>query len=170
MGMHVPHPWDFFLVWLLPLFAWVGSLQSLHFVSPFFVGAHCFAWCQVLTVFCILIFPDSDLQDISDLCVSLCYINLKACTSVTDMGMSILIRRCFKLQSILVCDTLFGRNSILALCCSIPNSGNSAAVDFGNKQQNSVALKLQTLHMGGCKGNFFLMLSLFRKVVFWHTG
>ncbi|XP_034694533.1 BTB/POZ domain-containing protein FBL11 isoform X2 [Vitis riparia] len=95
---------------------------------------------------------DSDLQDISEFCVSLCYLNLKACTSVTDTGMSILIRRCIKLQSILVCDTSFGRNSILALCCSLPNSGNSVAVDFGNKQQNSVALKLQTLHMGGCKG------------------
>lgn len=102
----------------------------------------------------MLIFSDSDLQDISEFCVSLCYLNLKACTSVTDTGMSILIRRCIKLQSILVCDTSFGRNSILALCCSLPNSGNSVAVDFGNKQQNSVALKLQTLHMGGCKGKF----------------
>lgn len=103
----------------------------------------------------MLIFPDSDLRDISEFCVSLCYLNLKACTSVTDTGMSILIRKCIKLQSILVCDTSFGRDSIVALCCSIPNSSKCAAVDFGNRPQDSVALKLQMLHLGGCKGKFF---------------
>ena len=152
MGTHITYPCDRILVRLCHFcLGWKPQILDIFFFQfcsmfcfSFYVSAHCFASCQLLTVLWMLLFSDSDLQDISEFCVSLCYLNLKACTSVTDTGMSILIRRCIKLQSILVCDTSFGRNSILALCCSLPNSGNSVAVDFGNKQQNSVALKLQT--------------------------
>ncbi|KAJ9181420.1 hypothetical protein P3X46_009553 [Hevea brasiliensis] len=94
---------------------------------------------------------DLDLQYITGLCVSLRYINLKGCISVTDTGMSNLIRRCGKLHSILVCDTSFGINSIQALCSSITSFG-PAASDFEKRCSDSLAFKLQTLHMGGCKG------------------
>ncbi|KAM7468286.1 hypothetical protein LguiB_015848 [Lonicera macranthoides] len=89
---------------------------------------------------------DSDLQNISELCVSLCDLNLKACTSVTDAGIAALILKCVKLHSIVVCDTSFGQSSVRALCSTIG--------DFVGAPQNqgSLAYKLQTLHMGGCKG------------------
>ncbi|XP_057951529.1 BTB/POZ domain-containing protein FBL11 isoform X2 [Malania oleifera] len=92
---------------------------------------------------------DSDLQNISELCVSLHYLNLKGCISVTDVGISILIKSCIKLHSIVVCDTSFGRNSVLALCSDIPNF---PAEHFERKHASWSAFKLQTLHMGGCKG------------------
>ncbi|KAM7464270.1 hypothetical protein LguiA_032391 [Lonicera macranthoides] len=89
---------------------------------------------------------DSDLQNISELCVSLCDLNLKACTSVTDAGIAALILKCVKLHSIVVCDTSFGQSSVRALCSTIG--------DFVGAPQNqgSLAYKLQTLHLGGCKG------------------
>ncbi|XP_057951547.1 BTB/POZ domain-containing protein FBL11 isoform X4 [Malania oleifera] len=92
---------------------------------------------------------NSDLQNISELCVSLHYLNLKGCISVTDVGISILIKSCIKLHSIVVCDTSFGRNSVLALCSDIPNF---PAEHFERKHASWSAFKLQTLHMGGCKG------------------
>lgn len=94
-----------------------------------------------------LFVTDSDLQNISELCVSLCDLNLKACTSVTDAGIAALILKCVKLHSIVVCDTSFGQSSVRALCSTIG--------DFVSAPQNqdSLAYKLQTLHMGGCKGD-----------------
>ncbi|KAF5945189.1 hypothetical protein HYC85_015417 [Camellia sinensis] len=64
---------------------------------------------------------DYELKNISELCASLCYLNLRGCTSVTDAGISILVLRCIKLHSLVVCDTSFGQNSILALTSGIPN-------------------------------------------------
>ncbi|XP_037491020.1 BTB/POZ domain-containing protein FBL11 isoform X2 [Jatropha curcas] len=93
---------------------------------------------------------DLDLQNITKLCVSLQYLNLKGCTSVTDMGISYLICRCIKLHSILVCDTSFGVNSIKALCSTITNFGPAAYLE--KRCSDTLAFKLQTLHMGGCKG------------------
>lgn len=100
--------------------------------------------------------PDSDLLYISNFCVSLHYLNLKGCISVTDVGISNLICRCVKLHSILVCDTSFGINSILALCSASTNFGASSATHFGKRHSNTLAYKLQTLHMGGCKGGYYL--------------
>ncbi|TXG58310.1 hypothetical protein EZV62_016139 [Acer yangbiense] len=95
---------------------------------------------------------DSDLEFISKHCVSLSYLNLKGCSSVTDNSISNLILRCIKLNSILVCDTSFGMNSIQALCSGISKFGNSSASHFGDGHLDSLASSLQTLHMGCCKG------------------
>ncbi|XVF55671.1 hypothetical protein PTKIN_Ptkin06aG0055700 [Pterospermum kingtungense] len=94
---------------------------------------------------------DSDIQYISKFCVSLCYLNLKGCISVTDVCIANLIRRCTKLHSILVCHTSFGVNSILALCTTSPSFSNSPTAEFGKKHMDSLASNLQLLHMGGCK-------------------
>lgn len=79
-------------------------------------------------------FNDFDLRIISDICVSLTYLSLKGCISVSDAGISSLLSKCLKLNSVLACDTLFGQQSVLALCSSNASSN------------------LQMLHMGGCKG------------------
>ncbi|KAE8671654.1 BTB/POZ domain-containing protein FBL11, putative isoform 2 [Hibiscus syriacus] len=92
---------------------------------------------------------DSDVQYISKLCVSLCYLNLKGCSSVTDVCMADLICRCTKLHSLLVCRTSFGMNSILALCNASPSCIQTA--QFGKRPLYSLAYNLQLLHMGGCK-------------------
>ncbi|KAM7255015.1 hypothetical protein ACFE04_020256 [Oxalis oulophora] len=90
------------------------------------------------------------LEHITKFLISLRFINLKGCISLTDVCISNLLRSCIKLQSVIVCDTSFGMNSILALCSSIPNF-NSNSVEFGKKEKNSLASALQTLHIGGCK-------------------
>lgn len=61
---------------------------------------------------------DSDLQFISEFLVSLQYLNLRGCISLTDVGIASLLLKCPKLHSVLVCDTSFGINSVLALCSS----------------------------------------------------
>ncbi|XP_050243495.1 BTB/POZ domain-containing protein FBL11 isoform X34 [Quercus robur] len=94
---------------------------------------------------------DLDLQYISKFCPSLHDLNLKGCISVTDVGISNLICNCMKLHSIVVCDTSFGENSVLALCSGISsNYGNSSADDLG-WNCNSLISNLQKLHIGGCK-------------------
>ncbi|KAK8588743.1 hypothetical protein V6N13_087642 [Hibiscus sabdariffa] len=94
---------------------------------------------------------DSDIQYISKFCVSLCYLNLKGCSSVTDVCMANLICRCTKLHTLLVCHTSFGMNSILALCNASPSCINFPTAQFGKKPLDSLASNLQLLHMGGCK-------------------
>ncbi|XP_022767144.1 BTB/POZ domain-containing protein FBL11 isoform X10 [Durio zibethinus] len=94
---------------------------------------------------------DSDVQYFSKFCVSLCYLNLKGCISLTDVCIANLIRRCTKLHSILVCHTSFGMNSILALCTASRSFSNSLTAKFGKMHLDSLASNLQLLHMGGCK-------------------
>ncbi|KAF7818760.1 BTB/POZ domain-containing protein FBL11 [Senna tora] len=94
---------------------------------------------------------DSDLQYISKLCVSLQHLNLKGCISVTDNGISDLIRKCMKLNSIMVCDTSFGINSIQALS-SATECASFASLHSRDMHLSSIAANLQTLHMGGCLG------------------
>ncbi|TYG48163.1 hypothetical protein ES288_D11G401400v1 [Gossypium darwinii] len=94
---------------------------------------------------------DSHIQYISKFCASLCYLNLKGCISVTDVCMANLICRCTKLQSLLVCHTSFGMNSVLALCNASPSFSNSQSAQFGKRPLDSLASNLQLLHMGGCK-------------------
>lgn len=96
-----------------------------------------------------MLITDSDLQYISRFCVSLQYVNLKGCTSLTDVGIASLLRRCIKLHSLLVCDTSFGINSVLALCSS--SSNHIAVEQIENELLDSLALNLQILHMGSCK-------------------
>ncbi|XP_019455737.1 PREDICTED: BTB/POZ domain-containing protein FBL11-like isoform X1 [Lupinus angustifolius] len=95
---------------------------------------------------------DLGLQYISKLCVSLCHLNIKGCISVTDIGISDLIRRCKKLNSLMVCDTSFGLNSVQALSSAISDSGSFFSGDSRDNYLNSVASNLQTLHVGGCRG------------------
>jgi len=100
--------------------------------------------------------PDLDLQYISKFCASLQDLNLKACISVTDVGISNLLCKCMKLHSIVVCDTSFGIKSVLALCSSISDHDNDPAASFELKH-NSLAFNLQKLQMGGCKGKFYFI-------------
>nr|XP_011466784.1 PREDICTED: BTB/POZ domain-containing protein FBL11 isoform X1 [Fragaria vesca subsp. vesca] len=91
---------------------------------------------------------DSDLQYISDVFVSLQYLNLRGCISLTDVGIASLLLKCRKLHSVLVCDTYFGVNSVLALCSS--PSYYIAGQYIENEHLEPVAFNLQALHMGGC--------------------
>ncbi|KVH89663.1 hypothetical protein Ccrd_008344 [Cynara cardunculus var. scolymus] len=93
---------------------------------------------------------DFDLQTISNICVSLTYLSLKGCTSLSDVGMSALICKCLKLNSIVACDTFFGQQSILALF-SLNNCYDRVAAKHSEKNILP-ACNLQMLHMGGCKG------------------
>lgn len=96
---------------------------------------------------------DLDLEFISKYCVSLGYLNIKGCISVTDVGISNVICRCIELHSIVVCNTSFGMNSILALCSAAPKFGNATG-HFGKRASN-----LLKLHIGCCKGEYFLIVS-----------
>ncbi|KAK8473609.1 hypothetical protein PHAVU_001G188000 [Phaseolus vulgaris] len=94
---------------------------------------------------------DLGLQYISKLCVSLCHLNIKGCISVTDIGISDLISTSKKLNSIVVCDTSFGVNSVQALCSAISDSGN-ISLHSRDKRLNSAVSNFETLHIGGCQG------------------
>ncbi|XP_024033006.1 BTB/POZ domain-containing protein FBL11 [Morus notabilis] len=90
---------------------------------------------------------DSDLLHISKFCIYLQHLNVKGCTGLTDVGISTLIQRQHvTLQSILVCYTSFGLNSVLALCSSSHGTDDTSA-----HFPESMAFNLQTLHIGGCK-------------------
>ncbi|KAI7748943.1 hypothetical protein M8C21_011096 [Ambrosia artemisiifolia] len=93
---------------------------------------------------------DFDLQNISDICVSLTYISLKGCISVSDAGISSLICSCLKLNSVVACDTCFGQQSILALYSLNACYDHHAAEP--SRQNILQGSNLQMLHMGGCKG------------------
>ncbi|KAK6944004.1 hypothetical protein RJ641_025106 [Dillenia turbinata] len=79
---------------------------------------------------------DSDLFDIAGLCISLMYLNLKGCVSISDVGLSRFIDKCKVLHSIVASDTSFGKDSVAVLCSGISGS--------------SRASKLLKLHIGGC--------------------
>ncbi|GFS28914.1 ubiquitin-protein ligase [Actinidia rufa] len=72
--------------------------------------------------------------------------------SVTDAGISVLVLRSANLHSLVVCDTSFGRNSVLALSSGIPNLDHLPTQKIEKKHAKSLAFKLQVLHMGGCNG------------------
>ncbi|XP_075103269.1 BTB/POZ domain-containing protein FBL11-like isoform X1 [Nicotiana tabacum] len=93
---------------------------------------------------------DSDLHNIAECCPSLYCINLNACTSITDSGISVILLKCVGLHSIFACDTLFGHNCVLSLCRDISRF-DGVAIKM-EKNTNSSAYKLQILHIGGCKG------------------
>lgn len=109
---------------------------------------------------------DADLEFISKYCVSLGYINIKGCISVTDVCISNLIRRCIKLQSIIVCDTSFGVYSIQALCSEVPYCNSSALC--GKRNFNTLASNLQMLHMACCNGEYYFLFSFFLfRQIYW---
>lgn len=132
----------------------LGTSINLWFCSfsfPYSYGVFYFASFTTLLMFSQIFVPDSDIQYIAKFCVSLCYLNLKGCISLTDVCIANLIRRCTKLHSIVVCHTSFGMNSILALCTASSILSNSPTAQFGKKHLDSLAANLQLLHMGGCK-------------------
>ncbi|GMP84603.1 hypothetical protein CsSME_00038062 [Camellia sinensis var. sinensis] len=112
-------------------------------------GMHMFLG-QMQGLSVVLLQHNYELKNISELCASLCYLNLRGCTSVTDAGISILVLRCIKLHSLVVCDTSFGQNSILALTSGIPNLNRFPTQQIDDNNAKSLAFKLQVLHMGGC--------------------
>ncbi|KAL6970632.1 hypothetical protein U1Q18_030326 [Sarracenia purpurea var. burkii] len=62
---------------------------------------------------------DYELKNIPELCAVLCNLNIRGRASVTNAGVSVFMLRCAKLYSLVVCDTYFGCNSIMALT-SVP--------------------------------------------------
>lgn len=100
---------------------------------------------------------DYDLKNISEICASLFYLNLRGCITVTDTGISVLILRCVKLHSLVVCDTSFGHNSALALRSGIPNLNDFPTLHVGKNHAKSLASEFQVLHVGGCHGKSFFI-------------
>ncbi|KAK7396655.1 hypothetical protein VNO78_17811 [Psophocarpus tetragonolobus] len=94
---------------------------------------------------------DLGLHYISKLCVSLRHLNIKGCISVTDIGISDFISTCRKLNSLVVCDTSFGINSVQTLCSAIYDSGNFSSLLSRDKHLNSVVSNFEILNMGGCR-------------------
>ncbi|GFP88113.1 BTB/POZ domain-containing protein fbl11 [Phtheirospermum japonicum] len=88
---------------------------------------------------------DCDLLTISEVCCSLSYVNIKGCPSVTDPGISVMILKCKRLQSIMACDTSFGNCSIMSLC-----SGKSGGIQHSRRHSSLLGYKLLTFHVGGC--------------------
>ncbi|KAL2345200.1 hypothetical protein Fmac_006485 [Flemingia macrophylla] len=95
---------------------------------------------------------DFVLHYISRFCGSLHHLNIKGCISVTDIGISDLIFTCRKLNSIVVCDTSFGINSVQALCSAISDRGNFPSLHSRDRLLNSVVSNFEMLHLGGCRG------------------
>lgn len=58
--------------------------------------------------------------------------------------------KCVELDSIFACDTSFGHNCVLSLCRNISRL-DAVAMKMAD-YTNSLAYKLQILHIGGCKG------------------
>ncbi|CAH1453237.1 unnamed protein product [Lactuca virosa] len=104
---------------------------------------------------------DFDLRAISNICVSISYISLRGCTSVSDVGISALISKCLKLNSIVACDTSFGQNSVLALCSLNASYDHHPSVKHSGRNIPH-GCNLQMLHIGGCKG---INLSCFSKLM-----
>ncbi|XP_042436539.1 BTB/POZ domain-containing protein FBL11-like isoform X1 [Zingiber officinale] len=94
---------------------------------------------------------DTDLLKISALCGSLSYLNIKGCTVVTDMGISTLVSKCLKIQSLFLSYTSFGRNSIEVLCSDCLLIQKFTEVD-DHKYSKTIAYRLHQLHIDGCKG------------------
>ncbi|KAL8152916.1 hypothetical protein V2J09_010676 [Rumex salicifolius] len=97
-------------------------------------------------------FNDSDLHGISECFVSLCYLDIKGCFSVTDIGISDFIRRSARLHSLIASDTLFGKHSTAALCNRLPKSASLSVTHLENKGAKCSYIDIQLLHIGGCKG------------------
>lgn len=86
-----------------------------------------------------------DLLKISVLKNSLCYINIRNCTLVTDDGISNLLLKCTKIHSMVLSYTSFGNLSIQTLCTANPPGHD-------NGHAHVMAFSMQELHLGGCKG------------------
>ncbi|GMH26341.1 hypothetical protein Nepgr_028184 [Nepenthes gracilis] len=95
---------------------------------------------------------DSDLLDISEFCVSLNYLNIQSCISLTDVGISNFLSKCINLHSLIASYTKFGRRSVLSLCCGIPDARNFSVALLEQKNIGPSLANLQMLHVDGCNG------------------
>ncbi|EEC72241.1 hypothetical protein OsI_05364 [Oryza sativa Indica Group] len=95
---------------------------------------------------------DVDLLKISILKNSLCYINIKNCTLLTDDGISKLLLKCTKIHSMVLSYTSFGNQSIQTLC-------NSNPLDSMDECRHVMAFRMQELHLDGCKGIGYAAMS-----------
>ncbi|KAH7671420.1 RNI-like protein [Dioscorea alata] len=93
---------------------------------------------------------DLDLLNISSLFGSLCYLNIKGCALVTDIGISKLLCKCPNIKSLILSHTSFGRNSVLALCSDNMTSGVSSG-DCDHRKSGTMAYHLHQLQINGCK-------------------
>ncbi|XP_008788422.2 BTB/POZ domain-containing protein FBL11 isoform X2 [Phoenix dactylifera] len=93
---------------------------------------------------------DLDLLKLSALSDSLSYLNIKGCTLVTDAGISKLLCKCFKILSLILSYTSFGRNSILTLCSG--HIYGFPEIHHNHKYSNTMAFRLQQLDISGCTG------------------
>ncbi|KAF7026411.1 hypothetical protein CFC21_038519 [Triticum aestivum] len=91
---------------------------------------------------------DMNLLEISMLKSSLCYINIKHCTLLTDDGISTLLLNCRKMHSMILSYTSFGNHSIQTLCSLDPSDGFSYHKD---EHAHVMAFRLQELHLEGCE-------------------
>ncbi|KAJ1287252.1 hypothetical protein BS78_03G416700 [Paspalum vaginatum] len=87
---------------------------------------------------------DVDLLEMSVLKNSLCYINIRNCSLLTDDGISNLLTKCTKIHSMVLSYTSFGSRSIQTLCTTKPPDHNGHA--------HVMAFYMQELHLDGCKG------------------
>ncbi|XP_020146507.1 BTB/POZ domain-containing protein FBL11 isoform X4 [Aegilops tauschii subsp. strangulata] len=92
---------------------------------------------------------DMNLLEISMLKSSLCYINIKHCTLLTDDGISTLLLNCRKMHSMVLSYTSFGNHSIQTLCSLDPSDSFSYHKD---EHAHVMAFRLQELHLEGCEG------------------
>ncbi|XP_037416147.1 BTB/POZ domain-containing protein FBL11-like isoform X1 [Triticum dicoccoides] len=92
---------------------------------------------------------DMNLLEISMLKSSLCYINIKHCTLLTDDGISTLLLNCRKMHSMVLSYTSFGYHSIQTLCSLDPSDSFSYHKD---EHAHVMAFRLQELHLEGCEG------------------
>ncbi|XP_044352338.1 BTB/POZ domain-containing protein FBL11 isoform X2 [Triticum aestivum] len=92
---------------------------------------------------------DMNLLEISMLRSSLCYINIKHCTLLTDDGISTLLLNCRKMHSMVLSYTSFGNHSIQTLCSSDPSDSFPYHKD---EHAHVMASRLQELHLEGCEG------------------
>uniref|UniRef100_J3L890 Uncharacterized protein n=1 Tax=Oryza brachyantha TaxID=4533 RepID=J3L890_ORYBR len=95
---------------------------------------------------------DADLLKISILKNSLCYINIKNCTLLTDDGISKLLLKCMKIHSMVLSYTSFGNQSIQMLCTTNP-------LDSKDECSHVMAFGMQELHLDGCQGIGYAAMS-----------
>ncbi|OEL14832.1 BTB/POZ domain-containing protein FBL11 [Dichanthelium oligosanthes] len=89
---------------------------------------------------------------------SLCYINIRSCTMLTDDGISNLLLKCTKIHSMVLSYTSFGNRSIQTLCTTNPP-------DHSNGHAHVMAFNIRELHLGGCQGIDVAALSQLMSII-----
>ncbi|KAM0854319.1 hypothetical protein ACQ4PT_050505 [Festuca glaucescens] len=95
---------------------------------------------------------DNNLAELSMLDKSLCYINIKHCTLLTDNGISIFLLNCTKIHSMVLSYTSFGNQSIQTLCSFIYLDPSDSFPYHKDEGPYAMASRLRELHLEGCKG------------------